>query len=292
MSNRIEKIPQLDSLRGISVLLVVYHHFAHEYQLPSLKYLGYAGVSIFFVISGFLITSILLKQKEAVDDRILIIKNFIIKRALRLFPAYYLVLIFFLVLLVVFNFRVWDSGNGIYYFTYTQNILFFVKGVQGIQLNHLWSLAVEEQFYLLWPWAVIFVLRKKVISALCIIIPATVISKIIFPMQDLWMFPFYHFDTLGSGALIAYLGVKVPDFPLRSALNFSILQKLGVISYGIYLYHKPVPTFLDIIFYKTHVQAPGIVMLLLSFVITILLSYVSYRVLEKPFLKLKDRFDL
>ena len=126
--------------------------FIKQYFIPD----GQSGVDIFFVLSGFLITSILLKAKiaNAERNRIFIIRNFMARRALRIFPIYYL-LIFFLLLIGYSGLKehVW------YYLTYTSNIYFFRNATWGA-ISHTWSLAVEEQFYLFWPWVILFVNDK------------------------------------------------------------------------------------------------------------------------------------
>ncbi|MFM7726564.1 MAG: acyltransferase family protein, partial [Flavobacteriales bacterium] len=204
MSNRIRKINQLDSLRALAAFSIVIYHFLPEYNLGKLPF-GHIGVDVFFVISGYLITAILLEQKSAIGNKLQIIRNFIIKRALRLFPAYYLFVSFFAILMLALGLYVWDAGNGIYYFTYTQNILFFNEGMKGVQANHLWTLAIEEQFYLVWPWLVIYLSNTRLIRLLCVSVPLVLIFKSIPTNEKYAMLPFYHIDTLGSGSLLALL---------------------------------------------------------------------------------------
>jgi peptidoglycan/LPS O-acetylase OafA/YrhL len=112
--------------------------------------LGYYGVDLFFVISGFLITGILLKEPEGNMGTAL--KRFFGRRALRIFPPYYLLL----VVLLIFNMEpareLWVS-----LFTYTFNYAGTIyKGVHGENaLFYLWSLSVEEQFYIVWPFLIL-----------------------------------------------------------------------------------------------------------------------------------------
>ncbi len=160
-----KQIKGLDTLRAFAVIFVIIEHWGPPFdrQLPVLsfiyKYLipnGQFGVDLFFVLSGFLITTILLnaRTENKNKNRMFIVKNFIIRRALRIFPIYYLML-FILLLLHYPNLRahIW------YYLTYTSNILFYRSGAWGA-IPHTWSLAVEEQFYLVWPWAILFVKEK------------------------------------------------------------------------------------------------------------------------------------
>ena len=148
-------IKQLDGIRAIAVLLVIVSHwfpggFASRYVLGSI------GVDIFFVLSGFLITRILIAERlkfsaaPSTYSRLKSIKNFMVRRSLRIFPIYYLLLI--LLVLCANQFPNPVAQDWKWYFFYLQNILFYInQGWPGGKLSHLWSLAVEEQFYLFWP---------------------------------------------------------------------------------------------------------------------------------------------
>jgi len=159
----LKHIKGLDTLRAFAVIFVVMGHwgitnsllipaFVRQYIIPD----GQMGVDIFFVLSGFLITSILLKAKIDNDKRgnLITIKSFMVRRALRIFPIYYLTVLFLLI--IGYNGM---RENAWYYLTYTSNILFFRQGAWGA-IPHTWSLAVEEQFYLVWPWLILFVNKK------------------------------------------------------------------------------------------------------------------------------------
>jgi peptidoglycan/LPS O-acetylase OafA/YrhL len=143
-------MPELDSVRGIAILLVVvFHGFAGAYfglhfgELPDrfvrATYYGFTGVNLFFVLSGFLITGILLDSKH--KERYY--RDFYVRRALRILPAYYLLLILLILL---------GSGTAAYFalsFFYLSN----VTDLFGVAFGYgpLWSLAVEEHYYLIWP---------------------------------------------------------------------------------------------------------------------------------------------
>jgi peptidoglycan/LPS O-acetylase OafA/YrhL len=146
-------IPGLDGLRAISILCVIYAHLLWTPSFP-FKFLAYVvnpanlGVRMFFVISGFLITSILLKEREKTGG--VSLRKFYYRRTLRIFPAYYVFLacVFVLALVGVIGL---ERSDYFYTATYTFNL----KGRQNTWwVGHTWSLAVEEQFYLLWPIAV------------------------------------------------------------------------------------------------------------------------------------------
>ena len=171
------RLPVLDGLRGLAILLVLLLHFTmyggtlaaagiggfvHRFALA-----GWIGVDLFFVLSGFLITGILYDAKGG--ERYF--RNFYARRILRIFPLYYGALVVFLVLLPF----VWRGHEGlaqmreegIWYWTYLVNVQIAREGWPDFgALGHFWSLAVEEQFYLLWPVAV-FLLRRRPLMALC-----------------------------------------------------------------------------------------------------------------------------
>jgi peptidoglycan/LPS O-acetylase OafA/YrhL len=137
-----KRIASLDGLRAISILMVLVAHFADEDFAPRfLRPYGWVGVRVFFVISGYLITTILLKERERTSS--INLRNFYIRRAYRIFPA---ALFFTLTISVVYWRRLhgYEIAAALFYF---MNYLPHRAWVLG----HLWSLSVEEQFYLLWP---------------------------------------------------------------------------------------------------------------------------------------------
>ncbi len=159
-AERSGRLPSLDGLRGVSILMVVAAHCQGTVGFPSVLTsdicgdLGAFGVRVFFVISGFLITSLLLKEFER-NGRI-DLPRFYARRSVRIFPACYLYIgtmgaLFWLGLI---------SPNAIDFLfaaTYTMNHWPAHDWVMG----HLWSLAVEEQFYLLWPFALAYAGRRR-----------------------------------------------------------------------------------------------------------------------------------
>lgn len=197
---------QLDGLRFIAVILTIIAHWFPAVGWPKIPY-TWNGVEIFFVISGFLITLLLIKEKEAnKHTKGKIIYNFMVRRVLRLFPLYYLFILTFYLLYKVFNLYLWVPGIGPYLVTYTSNIYYNTWGPHDGVFNHTWSLAVEEQFYLLWPWVILFIKPKYflglfstliLIAFLFIAFPAF-FKQVLFP-------PIRYFTTLGAGALLAYL---------------------------------------------------------------------------------------
>jgi len=144
-------IPELDGLRALAVTAVMLFHL----NVPGFS-LGWAGVYLFFVISGFLITGILLDTKNNYHYY----RNFYARRILRIFPIYYLSL---LVLTVAGLIVGWNIADFPYYVLYLQNYVFGLSRWQPNfphMFDHTWSLAIEEQFYLVWP-LLIFLLNQK-----------------------------------------------------------------------------------------------------------------------------------
>ena len=148
------RMPQLDALRAIAVLLVIVSHWLPDSQLARQLPVGMFGVTLFFVLNGFLITRILLQEKQSIDRthgaRWRALGRFYARRALRIFPVYYLTL------LVLW----WTAGDAFrsdfgWYAGYASNVLLYREQVWLAPAPHLWTLAVEEQFYLLWPLLVL-----------------------------------------------------------------------------------------------------------------------------------------
>lgn len=143
----------LDGLRCLSILAVIWHHTANtSFELP-LAGRGHHGVTLFFAISGFLITTLLIREKERVGT--ISLKKFYIRRSLRIFPLYYAVLALYVALVFAMESGT-EAGatfrdNLVPYLTYTSNWFVDLKGERVI-FYFAWSLATEEQFYLLWPY--------------------------------------------------------------------------------------------------------------------------------------------
>lgn len=203
-------IKQLDSIRAIAVILVIISHW-----LPKSNWLNQAtsntngafGVNVFFVLSGFLITGILLEnRREAAQlnlGKSTIIKNFFVRRALRIFPIYYLTITFLLIFHKYTGTQIAD--NYLYFYTYTANLYFYKRQEWDGMLSHLWSLSVEEQFYLIWPWLIIFIKETYLKPLIITFIAFGFISDFFIsdgPMDV--MVTTSCFDAFGIGALLAW----------------------------------------------------------------------------------------
>lgn len=204
---------EIDGLRSIAVLLVIFNHLGISYFSG-----GFIGVDVFFVISGFLITSII---KQEIENNSFTFGNFYKKRIIRLAPAYFLVLavttiaMLFLATpndfksyiesalyssLFAANFYMWENIGG-----------YFSANAELTPLLHLWSLGIEEQFYIVWPIALILLTKYFFKIRFYLIIIATVICIIVSeffalskPVAAYFLLPFRAFELL-IGAVLVFL---------------------------------------------------------------------------------------
>jgi len=217
--------PALDGLRAVAFLLVFFTHYA---ALPW----GFAGVNIFFVLSGFLITGILFDSRNDAHRA----RNFYIRRTLRIFPLYYGVFFAILLLEPIFHWR-W-SLDWLAWPLYFANYLRFVSpdfmsvgtplqlASNGmlktplapqltLYLGHFWSLCIEEQFYLIWPWVVFSVRSRRALLWICasVVVLAPLLRIVAQDHAPNWMLegellyratPF-QLDALLVGGLVALL---------------------------------------------------------------------------------------
>lgn len=199
-ASSLKYLPQLDSVRALAVLLVLWTHW-----LPTRHAPGSLGVWIFFVLSGFLITRILLKSRhETTAENQHAMYIFYVRRFLRIFPLYYFVL--FLAFFGSALFR----ADWYWYVTYLQNFR-FILAEKGDQLfgTHLWSLAVEEQFYIFWPLMILFARRNLLLPMISTAAASAVgirflLSFLGWSEFEIYVFTPSNLDTLGLGALLAY----------------------------------------------------------------------------------------
>ena len=166
--------PALDGFRGVAFLAVFFHHYGYFA-------FGWFGVDAFFALSGFLITGILFDTMDAPNR----VSNFFARRTLRIFPLFYLV---FLLTLLITPWAHWHwSAHWLLWPGYLANDIGLIQGrpisqpmrdfINGIlrsghgfsfYFGHFWSLCVEEQFYLVWPWVVFLVRRRETLLKVCL----------------------------------------------------------------------------------------------------------------------------
>lgn len=236
------RILELDGLRGIAIMLVMIYHMTvmkpsgpFDELFVGLLNLGWSGVDLFFVLSGFLITGILLNTKHQPHY----FRNFWLRRALRIFPLYYAVVFFSLVVLPeiahpkMANFsRI--EGNEIWYWLYLSN--FSIAHAHAFRhgiLDVSWSLAIEEQFYLIWPFVVLR-FENATLQRICLaMLAGTLLLRLLLVCLNVHEITIMvltptRLDGLATGALIALLWQKQKDLKqvlptVRIVLPMSVL---------------------------------------------------------------------
>jgi peptidoglycan/LPS O-acetylase OafA/YrhL len=354
----------LDSIRALAVISVLIGHWFVPFNagkgtdlyfwikglIPSAAF----GVHLFFVLSGFLITNILLEARfNSNNSTGVIIKNFIIRRVLRIFPIYYLSII--LLYLAGFPFK---DGTLAYILLYITNIKFY-QDISFFPWGHTWSLAVEEQFYLIWPWLILLLPKHYLKPFFCIaIFIGLVVGIYTMGFLNNWAGIFLMptaIQAFGIGGLYAYLKHKNKltnystffkflfifsliiyyqwsfnhewqdkynyfNMLINSIISIGLihqaiynksekwnkyffhnkfLNKIGKISYGIYLYHLGMEfTYNGIVNLFTDESTKAGAWLLdwtnayyFKLVMVYYLSLWSYNYIEKPILMLKTRFE-
>jgi peptidoglycan/LPS O-acetylase OafA/YrhL len=260
MSQR--RIPQLDGLRGIAVLSVVLFHYVLSIPFPKggigarfqdCFRLGEYGVDLFFVLSGFLIGGILLDSRESPRY----FGTFYLRRFHRIFPLYYLWLMLYIVLgLSVFSHlpasirAVWNGWRpAVVYALFLQNLVpKQLLGISAAWLGPLWSLAVEEQFYLLMPLAVRFLPKHRLVQFL---VTTTLLSPLLRVAISTWAYPRVvryvatplRADALAMGVLLA-LALRNQTWQTRIIRNLRWLYTMIVLLLGGIIYmaaQSPLP---------------------------------------------------
>ena len=255
-------MPQLDALRFFAVLGVMVAHLWHPRRLPwllgDLDWAG-LGVRLFFVLSGFLITGILLDCRNAAEKNgtptLFFVRQFYARRFLRIFPIYYLVVLVALIVGLSPAREIWG-----WLVTYTTNIYITVNNEWVGRFGHFWTLAVEEQFYLIWPWVILFAPRKWLMPIILFCISLSPIYRTFayayFPF-DIGAMDFKaatltpaNLDSLAIGALLALAWTwEIPKATLQRYLTRFILP-IGLLLYATCLifYHYRIQTAVFFIF--------------------------------------------
>ena len=207
--------PHLDGIRGIAILLVLLFHCASvtsprtvsQELYFTLASAGWIGVDLFFVLSGFLITGILIDTYHSP----FYFRNFYIRRALRILPLYYFVIILFTVftqLSVAEAIEFKSPLIALSYWIYLPNWLPLFNVPQPEVLGHFWSLAIEEQFYLIWPALVLFAARRKKEGKLCLLVLiVSIVSRVVLVAlnQKAYYFTVSRMDGLALGGYVSIL---------------------------------------------------------------------------------------
>mgnify|MGYP001291565445 CR=1 FL=1 len=219
-------LPSLDGLRGLAILLVLVHmlnqlegqHGFIAACFGLVAVLGWTGVQLFFVLSGFLITGILLDSREAENYY----SSFYARRTLRIFPLYFAVLgIAFLLLPAlgtVPDSIAHDQAQQIWLWTYTENwATAFGHGSKAFP--HFWSLAVEEQFYLIWPFLLHRQTAKKCLTLCIVLAVVSLLSRVLLialdtPDISIYVNSFCRMDALVLGGAAA-AAFRIPALNAR-----------------------------------------------------------------------------
>jgi peptidoglycan/LPS O-acetylase OafA/YrhL len=350
-------LENLDGLRFLCFLSVFFFHSAHtEYDYikadsvytfikKGLLANGNLGVNFFFVLSGFLITYLLILEKN--ETGFIHVRNFWLRRILRIWPLFYLCVLFgfyaFPALKSAFGQQPNETASIEYYLTFTNNFDFIYNGLPDSSvLSVLWSVAIEEQFYLVWP----IILSVVPIRKYWVVFVSVMFVSLVFRAfnRDMVSHEHHTLSCIGDmavGALAAWLILTNSSFkmmiehlpkiaillvylcfgllylfrdellsqnlPLINILeqcfseksffkmsSFPILTKLGRISYGLYCLHSigllVTATMLNKLNLNTTLWQVLLLDTSISLLITILISALSYRFYEKPFLKIKEQF--
>jgi len=343
-------------MRGVAIFLVILVHLFRYYKWLSF---GWMGVDLFFVLSGFLITGILVDTRTNSGYY----KNFLVRRILRIFPLYYFFLIVFFIgfpLLSLHDhikYYSYLNSNQFWFWAYIQNWL-FVTDTTYPEINiisHFWSLAIEEQFYIFWPIVIFFFSGRNLKLTCILLIVGSLLFRIyLYFQQASWIViyesTFTRLDGLAIGSLIAILvreesgrkwletwafrillvsaasivsiigitGNYYINNPLLQTVGYTLIDMfcgallvvlvssssisfikiifksrvlvfLGKYSYGLYVYHKPIYYFAEI--YLAQWILNREVISVIGIVLSVALAVISYRLLEAPFLRLKDKLS-
>jgi peptidoglycan/LPS O-acetylase OafA/YrhL len=306
--------PELDGIRGLAILLVIAQHI----NLPSTTLAGMVGVNLFFALSGYLITGILLAEIRSTGR--VDIRRFYARRIRRLVPALVAVVVATGLLMAA-------QGKLVEYLGPAGVSLFYVSDIAkaaGYDLGyvgHTWSLAMEEQFYLLWPAILLFLPRRFLVPAVLAGIAAAVaLQVVVVGFQDNVLAHFrpdVRADAILWGCLVALVPVRIPRWAAVGAavgllalsvtfvwpyaialssvlsavvvagaasvaapLSWRPLVRVGEISYGLYLWHAiPVGLFME------RTVAGDVLAMVAVVLITFGLALLSERWIEKPFRK-------
>ena len=337
-------IPELDGVRGIAVLAVMAAHFEDPVsRFVPLGWLskvidhGGAGVDLFFVLSGFLITGILVSTKESTNY----FRTFYARRAVRIFPLYFLIVGLFFLVFVPFAQHhgkdIWIKPHEqLWYWVFLANWRHALGYNDGAQLAHFWSLAIEEQFYLVWA-AVIWLANRRWIKILSVAMPIAVIAFRTVAAAHGVGADFLYFstvsrlDTLGLGALLAVsrpvreffgryglsilgLAVVASMITLPLALSFTVnalgaaalvgvacsrpvpvlrmawLRTFGKYSYGLYVIHYLLHGGMVLLAMRMNPLTYALLAIPCGISMSFAAAWVSWNVLENPFLGLKLHF--
>lgn len=257
-------LPSLDGLRFFAFFFVFLHHSLQtitsnnpflDFLLIAFKKNGWVGVDLFFILSGFLITLLLLKERE--KNGKFSFKNFYIRRSLRIWPLYFLALIFGyfinpLIFKQLFNQDFFIQRNIQeyfsqlpFYFTFLGNWAVFKYNYSSFPtVSHLWTISIEEQFYLVWPIILYFLtsFKKGFIATIIIVFTALILRIYLvflnFQHPTIYVNTFTRMDTLVWGSLLAFMFFYRQDFLARLKPILKLPFQILAITILIYLLYR------------------------------------------------------
>jgi peptidoglycan/LPS O-acetylase OafA/YrhL len=358
--------PNLNGVRFIAAFWVIVHHieqfkekfgFAnHIFYTRFIRQLGPLGVFLFFVLSGFLITTLLLVEKQKTNT--VDIKKFYVRRILRIWPLYYLIVVLGLFVLPQIEFLNIPDETPLIGVDLAQKIVLYALILPNIvtgvfkhipYVSQNWSIGVEEQFYYFWPWVIRQSKTTKLLSVMAFFLVFFYLLRsltvLYMPENGLWIYLKEFIKSLRLtcmilGAIGAYfthfqLNSKIVQFIFKPifqvflyvllslmlyfefyqkglspeiyslvftlilmnlaknpktilSLENPVLDYLGKISYGLYMYHT-IAVVIAVKIAMNNNQSNWI-SYPLTLILTIIMAGLSYQYFEKPFLKLKDKF--
>ncbi|MES2678988.1 MAG: acyltransferase, partial [Bacteroidota bacterium] len=363
----------INGLRFFAALAVIITHiellkkmygFPNIWEQPVIFDLGGFGVYFFFVLSGFLITYLLLVEKQ--KEGTIRIKQFYMRRILRIWPLYYLILVIGFFVLPKIGYIQIEFVRDLFIKDFTPNLLLYLLILPNLaasmfstvpHIGQTWSIGVEEQFYIFWPWVISK--SKKVLRSLLMIISGLILVKVLmlvlgkFYGDTSWYMPLRNFiamskfECMAIGGIGAYfvfvkhpflkvlynkyvlnLGfllipllifgtparlqdgihivysliflviiLNVANNSVKIKLENKVLNYLGKISYGIYMYHfMIIPLILCLLVNILGMSASGvftnIILYAASILLTVGISSLSYELFENRFIKMKSRFSI
>ena len=350
--------PELDGLRFLAFLIVFLHHHPLLSKIPGLSFIysyGYIGVDLFFALSAFLFTKLLIAEFQKTNT--ISFKKFYIRRIFRIWPIFFLFIIFSVGCHLFFKGPI-DNYTALRifgFFTFSDNIFSAIYGFSELPYtSHLWTITYEEQFYIFIPLIILFLVRttmkNKMILLFSIIILFSILRIFIIDNQDalseIWVLPITRFESIILGIVIGFGGfdfltkrinaniiaiiailfavslslweyiegfkywltilslfiglatslflfaVIKSEF-LKKIFSINVLVYLGKRSYGLYLYHMLGLEVGKIMVKKiSFLPANDIMTFIISMTFTIVVSIISYKIIETPFLKIKKRFEV
>lgn len=229
----------IDSIRAIAVFLIVASHWFDASSLSHQLGVDSIGVNTLFVVSGFLVTRLLLDQREQAMQSGYSISsialNFYVRRSLRIFPVYYLLVSALLIYHFEKNHVI--TADFYYYLTYTSNFYFYTKHAFEGLIPHVWSLAVGAQFYLIWPWILLYAKKNHLPGFIAGFILVGVVAQLLFsPFPLGYLLPVTCFDCFGMGALLAWVVIYNPALLHDFYKKVSVAALISVVTYGWFVY--------------------------------------------------------